>query len=129
MEDKIDKDSKSVTQQAAQIDEQTGQIRPLTAQEAQELAEGIKELVNQSDEGLVQVQHPDGSVSVDLQGRFQNITVAKKKADGTVDQSCIDNTESAAAFFDIDPRVFGNKAKPGSKHTEIEKDANGAEIK
>lgn len=89
------------------VDRQTGQARPLTADEARRLADGIKQLVNQSSEGLVQVHHADGSVSMDLQGRFQNVMLAKKEDDGTISQTCVDNVESAASFFDIDPELVG----------------------
>ncbi len=100
-----------VAGQRVQTDKQTGQIRPLTQQEAQNLANGIKEMVDQSTEGLNSVRHPDGSVSVDLQNRFQNVTVTKKNDDGTVTQSCIDNTQSAAAFFELDPQLFQDRTK------------------
>lgn len=82
------------------------QQNQLTPEEAQRLAEAIKPLVNQSTEGLVQVHHADGSVSMDLQGRFQNVTVAKKEANGTISQSCVNNIDSAAAFFGINPQSF-----------------------
>ena len=93
----------------APLDPQTGQVRPLTQEEAQRLAAGIKELVNQSTDGLQSVRHADGSVSIDLQGRFQNIAVAKLDEDGNLVQSCVDNPESAAAFFEIDPGLLGVK--------------------
>ena len=92
---------------------QSGQIRPLTQQEAQKMADGIKEMINQSSEGLNSVHHPDGSVSVDLQDRFQNVTVARKNDDGTVSQSCVDNSQSAAAFFELDPQLFQGQTKTG----------------
>jgi hypothetical protein len=92
---------------------QKGQIRPLTQQEAQNMADGIKEMINQSPEGLKSVRHPDGSVSVDLQDRFQNVTVARKNDDGTVTQSCVDNSQSAAAFFELDPQLFQGRTKTG----------------
>jgi len=100
--------------QAAKIDNQTGQIRPLTPEEAQALADGIKPLLNQSDEGLKQVRHPDGSVSVDLEGRFQEVAVAQKNTDGSVSQSCVNNTDAAADFFGIDRRHFENQSKNGT---------------
>src|ERR1044072_747434 len=74
--------------QTVAIDRQTGQIRPLTPEEAQRLAEGIKQLVNQSTDGLVEVRHANGGVSMNLQGRFQNVTLAKKEAGGTISQAC-----------------------------------------
>ena len=100
--------------QTVVLDRQTGQARPLTAEEARVLADGIKQLVNQSTEGLVQVRQKDGSVSMDLQGRFQSVLLAKKEADGTISRACIDNVESAAAFFEIDPELLG-AAAPISK--------------
>jgi hypothetical protein len=105
------------------LDPQTGQVRPLTQEEAQELAAGIKQLVNQSTDGLQSVRHADGSVSIDLQGRFQSIAVAKRDEDGKVIQSCVDNRQAAAAFFGIDPQLVGVPAtaassKPGAAGSE-----------
>ncbi len=92
------------------LDPQTGQVRPLTQDEAQRLAAGIKQLVNQSTDGLQSMKHADGSVSLDLQGRFQNLAVAKLDEDGKLIQSCVDNPESAAAFFGINAELVGVKA-------------------
>jgi hypothetical protein len=79
----------------------------LTPEEAQKMAAGIQQLVSQSADGLVQVQHANGAVSMDLQGRFQNVTVAKREADGTLTQGCVDNPDTAAAFFELDPQTVG----------------------
>lgn len=100
--------------QTVVLDRQTGQSRPLSPEEAQTLAEGIKQLVNNSTDGLVQVHHANGGVSMDLQGHFQNVSVAKKEDDGTITQSCVNDRESAANFFDIDPALVGIDAR-GSK--------------
>lgn len=106
------------------LDRQTGESRPLTPQEAQTLAEGIKQLINTSTDGLVQVRHANGMVSMDLQGHFQNVSLAKKEADGTVTQSCVNDLESAADFFEIDPALLGvaapvSKADPSSSKLPI----------
>jgi hypothetical protein len=45
-------------------------------------------------EGIEQVFHPDGSVSADLQGRFQSTAVARIGEDGVV-SICIDSPEGA----------------------------------
>lgn len=89
------------------VDSQTGKIKPLTPQEAQELAQGLKTMLdkNKSSEGLVEEYHADGSVSLDLQGRFQNVTVARENEDGTVTTSCVDTPRAAANFFGIDPKL------------------------
>jgi hypothetical protein len=70
-------------------------------------------MLNKSTDGLVQVQNPDGSVSMDLQGRFQNVTVARVNEDGRVEQSCIDEPEQAAQFLGIDPQLLGVKSANG----------------
>jgi hypothetical protein len=100
-----------VAGQDVQVDGQTGQIKPLTQEEAQKLAAGLGQLVNQSTEGLEQVHHEDGSVSMDLKGRFQNVTVARINQDGTVTESCVDNPQAAGAFFGIDPKLIEEETK------------------
>ncbi|HVQ39490.1 MAG TPA: hypothetical protein VMS31_18265 [Pyrinomonadaceae bacterium] len=104
-----------VAGQDVEVDPQTGKIRPLTPEEAQKLAAGLKDMVNQSTEGLEQVQHEDGSVSMDLKGRFQNVTVARVNQDGSISQSCVDNPQAAGAFFGIDPKLIEN---PTTKSTD-----------
>jgi TolA-binding protein len=102
-----------VAGQDVEVDSQTGQIKELTPEEKQKLAAGLKQMVNQSTEGLVQVQHADGSVSMDLEGRFQNVTVARVNQDGSVSQSCVDNPQAAGAFFGIDPKLIEDQ--PGTR--------------
>lgn len=93
------------------IDRDTGQTRALTAAEAQKLADGLKDLVSQSTDGLVQVRRADGTVSIDLQGRFQNVTLARRESNGTIVQACVDTPENAAAFFDIDSTLVGTSKR------------------
>lgn len=111
--DKADKNfvTVKVAGQDVQVDPQTGQMKELTPEEAQKMAAGLKKMVNQSTDGLVEVQHPDGSVSMDLEDRFQSVTVARVNKDGTVTQSCVDNPKAAGAFFGIDPRLIENQQK------------------
>jgi hypothetical protein len=79
------------------VNPQTLQQAPLTQGEAQQLVEQL--VGNKSTDGLVQEQHEDGTVEVDLQGRFQNVTMAKRNDDGTVSTSCVDTPEAADAFL------------------------------
>src|SRR4029450_12861695 len=97
-----------------QVDPQTGQIKPLSAQEAQQLAEGLKGMLNRSTEGLVPVHEADGSISVDLQGRFKNVALVPVNPDGSVEQTCVDTPEAAANFFGIDPQLVGAEKTPQS---------------
>jgi hypothetical protein len=100
-------DNKNATLKVAGQDmpvDSQGQIRPLTPDEAKKLAEGLKGMLNKSSEGLVEQHNADGSVEMDLQGRFQSVTVARVNKDGSVTQSCVDNPRAAGAFFGIDPK-------------------------
>ncbi|MEK6283943.1 MAG: hypothetical protein AABN95_26630 [Acidobacteriota bacterium] len=104
------------------------QDQQLTRDEAQKLGAGLNELVNQSTDGLVEVQHADGSVSVDLEGRFQNVTVAKVNKDGSVSQSCVDNPKAAGAFFGIDPKLIDPSVDSrGPKPTRVSPARNKTE--
>jgi len=95
-----------VAGQEVQVNTQTGQIKELTPEQAQKLAEGLKQVVNQSTEGLVQVQQADGAVQMDLDGHFQNVAVARVNNDGSATQSCVDSPQTAGAFFGIDPNLI-----------------------
>jgi len=102
------------------------QIRPLSQAEAQQMAEGLKALVNQSTEGLKQVHHADGSVSMDLDGRFQSVTLAKKAENGKVAQSCVDNPASAAAFLGINRELIdGVKSTPAKTRQSLDQIESG----
>ena len=85
---------------------QGSQQKP-TAEEAKILAAGLKPLVNNSFEGLTAQKRADGSVQVNLEGRFQNVVVAKREDDGSLSQSCVNNPEAAAAFFNLTPQDVG----------------------
>ena len=93
-----------------QINPQTGQIKPMTPEKAQEIAELLKSRLNKSTDGLVQVRNPDGSVSMDLQGRAQNVMLVRTNTDGTVEQSCVDEPLAGAEFLGIDPKLVGVEA-------------------
>lgn len=94
--------------QDVQVNPQTGEIKELTPEEAARLAEGLKRLINPSSKGVEQVRHDDGSVSMNLDGRFQNVTVVRINTDGSVTQSCVDTPETAGAFFGINPELIRN---------------------
>ncbi len=82
----------------------------LTRQDQDAMAAGLKDMINQSAEGLAEVHHSDGSVSVNLEDRFQSVTVAKDN-NGRLSQSCVDNPQAAGAFFNIDPKLIGSKSR------------------
>jgi hypothetical protein len=50
--------------------------------------------ISRSFTGLFEVRHPDGSVSVDLQGRFQEFAVVHMGPDGKPVYQCLDDSLS-----------------------------------
>lgn len=100
--------TRRVGNQDIHIDTQSGEIKPLTPEEAQRLANDLAPMLDNGTDGLTQVKHADGSVSMDLEGRFQNVTVARVTEDGAIEQSCVDNPRAAAKFFRIDPKLIEN---------------------
>jgi hypothetical protein len=73
------------------------------------------------------VRHADGTVELDLQGRFQNLAVARRNLDGTVSQSCIDNPKAAANFFGLDPRLVGVQEDASSPKQDTVQPEKGVE--
>ena len=78
-------------------------------------------MINQTSDGLVAVKQDDGTISMDLQGHFQNVMLAKRDADGTVSEECVDNLQAAADFFEIDPKLVGLNTNRKTSQTSAPK--------
>src|SRR5262249_50885198 len=63
------------------------------------LAATIRRLANRSAEGLVSEKLADGSLRLDLKGRFQNVPLVKLDAAGEPVVGCVDSLAGANAFF------------------------------
>lgn len=94
----------------AAIDPETGQL--VTGPAAERLAETgadkqayaeLEEMLSQSGAGLQEVHLPDGTVSMNLQGRFMSASVARIGADGKVETLCADDAATAEAFLNGKP--------------------------
>jgi hypothetical protein len=101
--------------QQAAVDPKTGKLRQPTADEVRDLTQSLQPALSQSSEGLVEVRHPDGSVSVDLQGRFQDAVLAKVNPDGSVEQHCVTTVKEAEAFLTAKPVAKPAPAKKSAK--------------
>lgn len=77
-----------------------------TPEEAARLAQGLSQVIDQSTEGLGEIRHADGSVSINLEDHFQNVTVARIDQRGNLAQSCVDNPQAAGSFFRINPELI-----------------------
>lgn len=82
----------------AYVDPETGALvsQPVTeAQRLEAAAAAEADNLNYSDIGLQKVMLPDGSVMVDLQGRYQMSMTVEVQPDGSLQASCTDSAHSA----------------------------------
>ena len=94
------------------VNARTMQQGPLTQEQSQQIADALTN--NKSSAGLVEVKHADGTVEMDLQGRFQNVVLAKRNDDGSISTACVDNADAARSFLEnkqtTSPTTGGRKA-------------------
>lgn len=109
-----------VSGQQVAKDPATGKFRAPTPEELKVLAPPAN---NDSSEGLVVRTLPSGVQMVDLEGRFQNYSVAKKDADGKVRTGCVTNAKETEQFLKNDP------AKAPSKSSVQQSDPSTWEVK
>ncbi len=109
--------------QTVAIDPQTGKLRPPTPEEVRQLTLGLKNMLSRSDQGLMVVTHPNGAQSVDLQGRFQSVTLAKINQDGSTSERCVTNMRQAREFLMPTP----TKEKASTSPATTKKAARPAE--
>lgn len=84
----------------AYINPETGQLEVKRAVVPEsELDAETREALRRDTEGLIPVYHADGSVSVNLQGRFQNATVLHKGENGLV-TICTSQANCAQCMLD-----------------------------
>src|SRR3954469_10029859 len=94
--------------QIASVDA-NGKVRKPTPEELQKITEDTNKNLSHSTQGLVVVKRVDGSRFVDLQDRFQSVSLAKVGADGKVQTECVNSKEEAKKFLETDTR---SAAKP-----------------
>lgn len=83
-------------------DQASGGLRKPTAEETEAMVDQLKTLTNRSTEGLTTTQQPNGTVSMDLQGRFGGVVLGRANADGTTEVRCVFTMEEAAAFLGLE---------------------------
>ena len=87
----------SVSFLRAARDPETGgwTLAPLWSLSAADAAAAL----NQSSAGLIPVTLANGAVAVDLQGRFQSYSVARRTLDGEIETGCLDAPTSLFEWF------------------------------
>lgn len=81
------------------IDPDTGELVPAQAVRNKAVDSDLATMLSKSSEGLVEVHHPDGHVSVDLQGRFMSASLARINADGELESTCVESAAQAEHFL------------------------------
>jgi hypothetical protein len=80
----------------AAIDPETGDLIPVPAGTVTKARDAeLARMLSRSTDGLEEVVLPDGSVMVDLQGRFMNASVATIDENGELQTSCVDDADEA----------------------------------
>jgi hypothetical protein len=105
--------NQDVAAEGAQVaaDPQSGKLRPPTREEVEALLQGMKPYLDQSSEGLPTIQGAGGAVGVDLQDRFQNVSVARVTPGG-VQTECVTTSAEAREFLERSPSPPETKAPP-----------------
>ena len=85
--------------QSVAVDPQTGKLRPPTPEEARQLGMALRKYLSRSSQGLTVKTHPNGAQSVDLQGRFQSVSLAKINPDGSASEKCVTSMQQAEQFL------------------------------
>ena len=78
---------------------------PLTAEQRTQLMSKLEKAfrLNRSEEGLTELPSRNGTVALDLQGRYQHIYIARTNPDGSVSVGCVSDWASAKAFLEGAP--------------------------
>lgn len=93
------------------IDPETGTLVP-DHSPVKALDADLENMLSRSSEGLKEIVHPDGHVSVHLEGRFMSASLARVAQDGTVETTCVENSEAMDEFL--------NGVAPAHSHAAAE---------
>jgi hypothetical protein len=73
------------------VDPATGRLAEPTPEQIQALEKAVAEMLSQSSEDLVVIELPDGTLTIDLEGRFQEVAIATKGPDGSIQTGCVNH--------------------------------------
>ncbi|HET9950606.1 MAG TPA: hypothetical protein VFS09_02300 [Candidatus Eisenbacteria bacterium] len=99
------------------IDPETGKLGlPSKAERAAlDRAANLSPALDRSDAGLTVIHRPDGSMMVDLQGRFQDYAVMRITPDGRKVETCVQESELDAALRGDDAPGATATAEPAAR--------------
>ncbi len=106
-----DEEEASVVSAKAAADPGTGRVRPPTRDEIRELSEKVGKMLDRSGPQPPAVKTPSGAVRVELDERFDAVSIARV-AQGKPEAFCASSKEEAKAFLE------GKKAPPAKPSTQ-----------
>lgn len=83
------------------VDKETGAVRMPTQQEVDDVVANLSSMGQRPAENLQQAAQASGAVSLDLDGGFAGVLLARPAADGTWETRCVFTLEEGAAFLGI----------------------------
>ena len=95
------RNKKYVATRPLTVDSQTNTLRLPTPQETQTLVDSLIEMTNRSMDGLQVTTSANGTKSVDIDGRFQSVMLARPSEDGTWEMKCVATFEEATEFLGL----------------------------
>ena len=105
--------------QQVAVDPGSGAPGAPTAEQIQALERAVAAMLSQSSEGLEVVELPDGTLTIDLEGRFQEVIVATVAPDGIVRMGCVNRPGQVRAALAPKAREGAAKAAPAAKPLEV----------
>jgi len=83
------------------VDKASGAVRMPTQQEVDEVVANLTALGQKPDDSLAQTTQPSGAVSLDLDGGFSGIILARPNSEGGWETRCVFTLEEGIAFLGI----------------------------
>ena len=83
------------------VDKETGAVRMPTEDEVDQVVTSLSALGQRPDGTLQQSTAPNGAVTMDLDGGFGGILLARPNADGTFETKCVFTIEEGAEFLGL----------------------------
>ena len=83
------------------VDKQTRQLRMPTTEEVGQLVVDLARLTKRSTENLPETEIPGGGTSVDLEGGFGGVMLARPNDDGTYETKCVFTFSEGAEFLGL----------------------------
>jgi hypothetical protein len=84
------------------FDKASQKLRKPTVEETQAMVAQISTLTNRSTEGLTGKQMANGTLQVNLKGRFASVVLGRANADGSTEVRCVTTLDEAASFLGLE---------------------------